>query len=112
MNALADQKCFNHGEREAVGRCPECRNFYCRECITEHEGRIVCASCLGELASKKRKSSLRFTLTRPALVVVSCLFLWSIFFLFGRALLLLPDEFHEGTVWQDPDAISFDGGEN
>ena len=46
MSALAHQRCFHHSLREAVARCPECRQFYCRECVTEHDDRMFCAACL------------------------------------------------------------------
>jgi hypothetical protein len=43
---IAAAQCFNHAERLAAARCPECGHSYCRECITEHDGRLVCAVCL------------------------------------------------------------------
>ena len=43
---LARQRCWAHPQREAVSRCPECRRFYCRECVTEHDGRLLCVQCL------------------------------------------------------------------
>ncbi len=46
MSALADQRCFHHASREAVVRCPECRRFFCRECVIEHRGRMVCSECI------------------------------------------------------------------
>ena len=46
---LAQSRCFQHAGREAVARCPECERFYCRECVTEHEGRMICRSCLDTL---------------------------------------------------------------
>ena len=49
MQNLAHQRCFNHAVREAVARCPECGQCFCRECITEHDDRVVCAACLKKL---------------------------------------------------------------
>jgi hypothetical protein len=46
MSVLIDQRCFHHASREAVVRCPECRRFFCRECVTEHNGRMVCTECI------------------------------------------------------------------
>ena len=46
MSVLIDQRCFHHASREAVVRCPECRRFFCRECVTEHRGRMICAECV------------------------------------------------------------------
>jgi hypothetical protein len=100
MQNLVQQRCFNHVQREAVARCPECRGFFCRECITEHEDRVVCAACLRKLA--------RLPLTRrPAFVkaarlaqaALGVLIVWFFFFLIGEGLLALPDSFHEGTLW-------------
>ncbi|MFP4054916.1 MAG: rhomboid family protein [Phycisphaerae bacterium] len=39
-------RCHNHPQREAAARCPECGRFFCRECVTEHEGRVICSACL------------------------------------------------------------------
>src|SRR6185295_18397917 len=43
---MIHQSCWNHETREAVCRCPECGRSYCRECITEHAARLLCAACL------------------------------------------------------------------
>ena len=40
------QRCWNHEAREAACRCPACGRSYCRECVSEHEGRLLCAACL------------------------------------------------------------------
>ena len=100
MPGLADQRCLNHSFREAVARCPECSHFYCRECITEHEERVICAACLKKLAGSRpneRSGAGRLVL------LLQCLFgiatLWLFFFLLGQALLALPTSFHEGTIW-------------
>ena len=100
MQNLLYQRCFNHATREAVARCPECGSFFCRECITEHDDRVVCSACLKKLA--------RVPLTRrPAFVkmlrLVQCLaglmLAWFFFFLVGDALRKIPTTFHEGTLW-------------
>ena len=39
-------RCRRHPERPASARCPACGGTYCRECVVEHDGRILCASCL------------------------------------------------------------------
>jgi hypothetical protein len=101
MQSLAHQRCFNHAGREAAARCPECKQYFCRECITEHDDRVVCAACLKKLA----RSSLarRFALGqlfKLAQCVLGLLIVWYFFFLIGSGLLKLPDSFHEGTLWQ------------
>ncbi|HEY1789296.1 MAG TPA: rhomboid family protein [Verrucomicrobiae bacterium] len=102
MSSLAQQRCFNHAIREAVARCPECKQFFCRECITEHDDRVVCTSCLKKLTLKP--PSRRFGLGRLLLAgqcVFSLLIAWYFFFLIGHSLLKLPNSFHEGTLWQE-----------
>ena len=101
MRPLAEQHCANHALREAVARCPECGHFYCRECVTEHEDRVVCASCLRKLVrqSFSRTPSLAWV-RRSAQALLGFCLCWVFFYYFGRALLLLPSSFHEGTIWQ------------
>ena len=50
MSSLIHRRCLHHPAREAVALCPECRRFYCRECVTEHTGRMICAGCVARLA--------------------------------------------------------------
>ncbi len=100
MQSLAFQRCFNHAAREAVARCPECKQYFCRECITEHDDRVLCAACLAKLARKppiQRRAFLQ--LWRLAQCALGLLIAWYFFFLIGESLLKLPDSFHEGTLW-------------
>jgi hypothetical protein len=88
--------------REAAARCPECGRFYCRECVTEHGGRVVCAACLKRLAAGRGGPRARLrTFTGLLRSGVAFFVLWFLFYLAGRALLLLPTSFHEGTLWRD-----------
>jgi len=97
---LSQERCFNHQEREAVARCPECRRFFCRECVTEHEERLVCTACLRKLA---RVPLLRRRGFAGALRVSQLLFglflAWFFFYLVAEELISLPTSFHEGTLW-------------
>jgi hypothetical protein len=43
---IAHLRCQQHPHREAVARCPNCSQSFCRECITEHDGRMLCLPCL------------------------------------------------------------------
>ena len=98
---LAHQRCYNHGKREAVARCPECGRYFCRECITEHESRVVCASCLADLTGQKKKRSSSFTMAaRLFQLLFGLLLVWLFFYTLGQGLLALPTSFHEGTVWE------------
>jgi hypothetical protein len=101
MQSLAHQRCFNHALREAVARCPECKQFFCRECITEHEDRVVCTVCLKKLAHQPRRQRLAFAwIFRLAQCALGIMIAWYFFFLIGESLLKLPNSFHEGTLWQ------------
>ena len=101
MNDLSLQRCHNHSQREAVARCPECASYYCRECIAEHEGRVLCASCLAKLLAGAPASRLRLSgLITAGRVLFGFLLLWLAFYYIGQALLSLPASFHEGTVWE------------
>ncbi len=98
---LTHQRCLNHKQREAAARCPECGHFYCRECVAEHEGRVVCANCLTTLAAKSgRKTTGKAWLALAVPWVAAFVFIWMCFFGLGRALLVLPDSFHSGEIWQ------------
>jgi hypothetical protein len=97
MNALIQQRCHLHSNREAVARCPDCERFYCRECITEHEGRVICTHCLGAYAAPLRRTPRS---SGPLLFVGAlagtCL-LWLLFLLVGHLLMLTPEKYHENT---------------
>src|SRR5438309_9617850 len=99
--SLARQRCFNHGRREAVARCPECGHFYCRECITEHDDRVICANCLKAFAKQPLRARRSFVgIIRALQLLTGLLMVWFFFYLFGQTLLSMDSSFHEGTVWQ------------
>jgi hypothetical protein len=99
MSRLAiHQRCWNHEAREAVCRCPECGRSYCRECVTEHEARLLCASCLYALGSHKpRRGGRRAAAVLMALAGV--LIAWFLFFSAGEAMILIVQRV-EQTAWQ------------
>ena len=101
MASLIHQRCFNHALREAAARCPECHKFYCRECITEHDDRIICSACLAKVAERTplKKSMLRWA-WRCAQLFTGIFLTWLFFYIIGGLLLLIPSSFHEGSVWQ------------
>ncbi len=103
MQNLAHQRCFNHAVREAVARCPECGQYFCRECITEHDDRVVCAACLKKLTRQPPpRTATLARLLRLARCAFGILIAWFFFFLIGASLLKLPATFHEGTLWRVP----------
>jgi len=101
MQNLVHQRCFNHAAREAVARCPECGRFFCRECITEHEDRVLCTACLKKLARMPLAKRPGFiNVLRLAQFAAGVVVAWFFFFLIGNSLLKIPASFHEGTLWQ------------
>jgi hypothetical protein len=100
MQDLAQRRCFNHVIREAVARCPECGRYFCRECVTEHADRVLCASCLGKKikSSATRRSGLN-GLIQIVQFLLGAMVLWIFFYYLGQILLSLPSSFHEGSIW-------------
>jgi len=98
---LAQKRCQNHPHREAVARCPECLRFFCRECITEHDDRVLCTSCLKNKLLQKPLlspySKLPFTMLQ---FLIGFCIIWLAFYYLGHLLLKIPSSFHEGTFWQ------------
>ena len=104
MSSLAiQQRCWNHDAREAVCRCPECGRSFCRECVTEHEARLLCASCLNKLAGAHaaRRAGLRRLL--PAAMALSGILLaWVVFYGAGEALLLVTTRMEQTITEPQP----------
>jgi hypothetical protein len=101
MAVLLAQRCLHHPSREAVARCPECGQFFCRECITEHDDRVVCSSCLKRLSAKKETRRRNFApLARVCAATCGVLLAWLFFFVAGRLLLNAPAAFHEDPLWK------------
>ncbi len=101
MPDLSRKRCFNHAGREAAAQCPECSRFFCRECVTEHEDRVLCAGCLPLLKPEDEKKIKFSFLFRSCSFIASVCLLWFIFYYLGQILLKLPASFHEGTLWKD-----------
>ena len=102
MAGLAiQQRCWNHEAREAVCRCPECGRSFCRECVTEHESRLLCATCLVRVARARpsRRASMR-RLLPAAMALAGILLAWVVYYGAGEALILLTTRM-EQTSWQD-----------
>jgi hypothetical protein len=43
-------RCLFHPLREAAARCPHCGGTFCRECVTDEEGKLACPPCLRLMA--------------------------------------------------------------
>ena len=101
MQELVTQRCFRHRRREAAARCRGCRRFYCRECVTEHEGRLLCSACLAvQIRPEKRRQRKLPAFFQLLQFAAGIFVLWFVCYLAGHLLLSIPTEFHEGTVWK------------
>jgi len=96
VSLLVQQRCMIHSDREAAVRCPRCLRFYCRECVVEHEGRMMCAHCIGQLeaAPERRGTSV---VAWGILSLTGFLTTWFIFYYFGVGLARVPASFFGGT---------------
>jgi hypothetical protein len=94
------QRCWNHEAREAVCRCPQCGRSFCRECVTEHESRLLCAACLRNvLPPAASRSGKRRGLGGVAITLASVMLAWAIFFCAGESLITIMER-SERTSWQ------------
>ena len=101
MSALVLQRCAAHPAREAAARCPACRQSFCRECVTEHDGRLLCTACLRKLAAPKAPRPLRLGfLWRPLQLGLGLGLAWAAFYVLGLVLLQTPAEWHEGKAME------------
>ena len=81
---IARERCRNHEHREAACRCPECRGYFCRECVTEHDGRLLCTNCLAALEHPAARRRGRGLLSAAG-IALSLLLIWSWCFAAGEA---------------------------
>jgi hypothetical protein len=89
--AVARQRCLNHPAREAVARCTVCSRYYCRECVVESDERLVCATCLkaprnAKAQTRGRSAALQLWIVATAGFLIA----WTVFYLIGLALLMIP----------------------
>jgi len=102
VSTLIHQRCFNHSIREAVARCPACARHFCRECITEHEDRVLCAECTRKIIATAAARTPRRTAVLRVVQLGCALFTaWLFFYWVGQILLSLDPAFHEGTMWKE-----------
>ena len=97
------RRCLLHPTREAAALCMGCGQPFCRECVTEHDLRMLCAGCLAKEAAALRAAPKKKRQFMPyALLQALCglALLWITVYLAGRILLAVPSDFHEGTVWR------------
>lgn len=101
MPQLTQSRCFQHISREAVARCPECERFYCRECVTEHDGRMICRPCLDNLleTDSDQGSGLLKAARSWLLAGVGYAIAVYVFYQIGQMLLSIPSQFHNGVFF-------------
>ena len=95
MSTLVAERCLLHPGREAAVRCMECRRYFCRECVTEHSGRMLCAHCVPQAQNTKQRgpSILLWSLS----FAVVFLFAWMVFYYLGMGFARIPSSFHGGA---------------
>jgi hypothetical protein len=91
---LLDQRCFRHDLREAVAQCPSCKLFFCRECVTEHAGRMICVTCVNALARDAQKTARTARARWTVTAVAGLLIAWLVFYYLGLTLARIPSKFH------------------
>jgi hypothetical protein len=98
---LHTRRCARHSTREAAARCPACGEYFCRECVVEHEGRLLCSSCLArKTARRARRLPLGLAVRRVCGLGLAVLVAWAAFYAVAALLLKLPPNFHDGTIWR------------
>ena len=84
---LASTRCGNHEFRQASGLCPSCKRPFCKECLTEHDGRLTCASCLRRTAPAAAvRGAWKKRLATPAMLIGGLLGSWLLFYVAGTTL--------------------------
>jgi hypothetical protein len=82
------QRCWNHEAREAACRCPACGRNYCRECVSEHEGRLLCAACLSGVTAGREPSGGRWRKLAPAAMIAAAILLaWLTYWVAGESVM-------------------------
>jgi hypothetical protein len=82
---LRDAHCLFHPLREAAARCPHCGGTFCRECVTDEEGKLACPPCLRRMAcppAPKASKARRFRMFLSGVAALACL--TAMFFLLLR----------------------------
>ena len=98
---VKNSQCLLHPEREAVAICLSCNNYFCRECVTEHKGRVLCKPCLSREKGKSVKRKKMPLLIRAALAILAGLLLcYFLFYSLGYTLSVIPDKFHQGDYFE------------
>jgi hypothetical protein len=85
-----------HTDREAIARCPSCAHYFCRECVTEHEGRFLCSNCLERRSAPIEPAPRAAGWFAAAIgIVFGIAAAWFFFYVIGQLLILIPSNLHD-----------------
>ncbi len=81
MTTLSARRCFVHTEREAVCLCTSCGRPHCRECVSEYEGRMMCAACAHvSEGPQKTQRNIPAAVTAPLSIAIALVVAWAVFY--------------------------------
>ncbi len=90
---LRHARCLFHPLREAAARCPHCGGTFCRECVTDEEGKLACPPCLRRMARPPAQTQSLMRRFRQVLAGVTALAsLMALFFAMLRWRVNTPEE--------------------
>jgi hypothetical protein len=90
---LRHARCLFHPLREAAARCPHCGGTFCRECVTDEEGKLACPPCLRRMThppAPKASLTRRFRQVLAGLIAIAALM--ALFFALLRWRMNTPEE--------------------
>jgi hypothetical protein len=95
---LAARRCLVHPDREAAARCPSCHQYYCRECVVEHDALFLCAACLQKsIETRSHRRSIPFDWLSPFRLLLGFAGAYLSLYVIERILLLIPINLYNGT---------------
>ena len=98
---LSRAHCLNHPRREAAARCTSCGQPFCRECVTELDGRMVCGPCYqAKTQAPVAKKRDWFLLSVALQALIGLALIWWNARMLGERLMQPTSSFHEGHVWE------------
>jgi uncharacterized paraquat-inducible protein A len=98
-SSVAKRRCRNHIERQAACRCPGCGFDFCRECVTEHDERLLCSRCMAQLTGSIQEPSRSAALRTLAQAVAGIVAAFLFFFLAGELTSMVVSPSHEVRAW-------------
>jgi hypothetical protein len=98
-STFASRRCRNHFERQAACRCPSCGFDFCRECVTEHDERLLCSRCVAQLETPSARPSRTKSIQAIAQCVAGVTAAWLFFFLAGELTSMVVSPSHEVRAW-------------